>query len=102
MNLPNSTLRAAGADNRPIFFNTNAGGIVINPSGSRTSTSGVYTPALLSNNRIYGAAVDANGRELVANGFPVAPTAAAPNISDAIVMRNTNKGYSYSVTGQLQ
>jgi hypothetical protein len=29
-------------------------------------------------------------------------TAAKPNITDAILLKNTNKGYSYSVTGQLQ
>ncbi|MDB5287828.1 MAG: TonB-dependent receptor [Mucilaginibacter sp.] len=29
-------------------------------------------------------------------------TAAQPNITDAILLKNTNKGYSYSITGQLQ
>ncbi|MBE9586261.1 TonB-dependent receptor [Mucilaginibacter sp. JRF] len=29
-------------------------------------------------------------------------TLANPNITDAILMKNTNKGYSYSITGQLQ
>ena len=29
-------------------------------------------------------------------------TAAVPNITDAILMKNTSKGYTYSVTGQLQ
>ena len=107
VNLPNATLRAAGADNRPIYYFTNSNGVVVNTSGSRTSTAGIYSPATLANNRIYGAAVDANGREIL-NGSaatatgPLAPTAGTPNISDAIVMRNTNKGYSYSVTGQLQ
>jgi hypothetical protein len=29
-------------------------------------------------------------------------TAAQPNITDAILLKNTNKGYTYSITGQLQ
>lgn len=29
-------------------------------------------------------------------------TAANPNITDAILLKNTNKGYTYSITGQLQ
>lgn len=29
-------------------------------------------------------------------------TAANPNITDAILLKNTNKGYAYSITGQLQ
>jgi hypothetical protein len=29
-------------------------------------------------------------------------TAAKPNITDAILLKNTSKGYSYSITGQLQ
>lgn len=29
-------------------------------------------------------------------------TAALPNITDAILLKNTSKGYSYSITGQLQ
>lgn len=31
-----------------------------------------------------------------------ANTAALPNISDAILLTNTNKGYAYNITGQLQ
>jgi len=29
-------------------------------------------------------------------------TAANPNVTDAILLKNTNKGYTYSITGQLQ
>jgi hypothetical protein len=51
------------------------------------------TPAgLIANNRIYGSVPTNQGGN----------TPARPNISDAIVMRNTNRGYSYALTGQLQ
>ena len=86
VNLPgseaNPTYRATpvgpGGDNREVFY-------VLNNLGA-----GVTTPAL--NNRIYGSVPTAQGGN----------TAARPNISDAILMRNTNKGYSYAITGQLQ
>ena len=70
INLPNSTVRAAGVDNRPIFYTPNAANV------------------LAVNNRIYSGAGGA--------------TAANPNITDAILLNNTNKGYSYSLTAQLQ
>jgi hypothetical protein len=44
-----------------------------------------------SANRIYGPAKS-----------PALNTLTNPNISDAIVFKNTNKGYSYFITGQLQ
>ncbi|QXV64772.1 TonB-dependent receptor [Mucilaginibacter achroorhodeus] len=47
-----------------------------------------------SNTTVYPAITLANG----ANGN----TAANPNITDAILLKNTNKGYTYSITGQLQ
>ncbi|WP_347158044.1 TonB-dependent receptor [Pontibacter chitinilyticus] len=71
-NLPNATSTAKGADNRPIYYKVDANG---NP---------VYEPnrdgklVLVNQNRVYS------------------------NISDAIVMDNTSKGYSYTLTGQLQ
>jgi hypothetical protein len=79
INLPYSTVRANSSstdpnsgDRRPIFYATNASGI----------------PTTTKNNRIYGG----QGGVSLAN----------PNISDAILLNNTNKGYSYSVTAQLQ
>ena len=71
VNLPQSALNATGADSRPIFYSLGA----VDPATGLAK--------LTANNRIY------NGQ----NGNPV--------ITDAIEMRNTNKGYSYSLTGQL-
>ncbi|MCA8833435.1 TonB-dependent receptor [Hymenobacter pini] len=80
VNLPNSTARATGADNRQIFYDL---------SRSTLNSAGLYTgTGLVANNRIYGGQGGA--------------TAANPNITDAIVMKNTSKGYSYALTGQLQ
>ncbi|SFQ61817.1 TonB-dependent receptor [Hymenobacter arizonensis] len=92
VNLPNSIGRANGADNRPIFYtfgaiNTtgaNAGLYTTAPVGTAPNTQ----PSLIGNNRIY------NGQGGASSANPV--------ITDAILMKNTNKGYSYSVTGQLQ
>ena len=80
VNLPNPVGRAGGADQRPIFYTL---------SGTPNANGLVTTTPF---NRING---------------PIGPrgslnSAAAPNISDAILMKNTNRGYSYSVTGQLQ
>lgn len=73
---PSQNLRGPdGGDNRPIFLTNNAAGF----------------PATAFN-RIYGAIPAAQGGN----------TAAKPNISDAIVMKNTNLGYSYTLTAQLQ
>lgn len=68
VNLPNSELRAAGADNRILYRNP----ANLNQTQTGTGANTVYF------NRING------------------------NISDAIVMKNTSKGYSYTLTGQLQ
>ena len=81
VNLPNSTVRAAGADNRPIYYTPNAAG------------------TLVVNNRIYGALPAPNPNP---GNLPNGNSAAQPNITDAILMRNSSLGYSYSVTGQLQ
>ncbi|NDK55137.1 TonB-dependent receptor [Pontibacter fetidus] len=72
VNLPNSTREANGADNRPIFYKTDAttGDIVFDAKGNPIAVNKIYS----SN----------------------------PDITDAIVMENTNKGYSYTLTGQLQ
>jgi hypothetical protein len=81
VNLPVSTLTAKSSssdpnrgDRRPIFYNTDANGL-----------------PTTANNRIYGPINGGSGNSL-----------ARPNISDAILLNNTNKGYSYSVTAQLQ
>jgi outer membrane receptor protein involved in Fe transport len=83
VNLPYSTVNAVSpssdvnyGDRRPIFYNT---------------TNGIPTTPY---NRIYGPVTLPNGT----NGN----TLARPNISDAILLNNTKKGYSYSVTAQLQ
>lgn len=78
VNLPTAPRTAIGADNRPIYYNAGANGF---PSTKY--------------NRIYG---------LVANGGTTTPanlSATSPDISDAILMKNTNNGYSYSLTGTL-
>jgi hypothetical protein len=89
VNLPYSTVNAASSaadvnsgDRRPIFYTSN----------SRTSP-GTFAPT----NRIYGQVL--NG---VSGGASSAYTLASPNITDAILLNNTNKGYSYTITGQLQ
>jgi hypothetical protein len=74
VNLPNSTVKAIGADNRPIYFNLGTNGF---PS--------------TANNRLYGAVAAAAGGNTVDK----------PNISDAILMKNTSQGYSAVATIQL-
>lgn len=74
VNLPTSPRNATGADNRAIYYNVNALGF---PS--------------TANNRIYGSIPTAQGGN----------TAEKPNISDAILMKNTSNGYSYALTGTL-
>ena len=83
VNLPNSTqnLRGPdGGDNRPIYYANNAAGF----------------PAV-AYNRIYGQ--NATTGALLSG---TAVTAANPNISDAILMRNTSLGYSYNLTAEIQ
>ncbi|WP_439880224.1 TonB-dependent receptor [Pontibacter sp. MBLB2868] len=46
--------------------------------------------------------VDANGNPVYVKGKLVAVNRINSNVSDAVVMDNTNKGYSYTLTGQLQ
>ncbi len=88
VNLPHAVGRAAGADQRPIYYSfgtPNASGLYTTaPVGPTGNTQ----PSLIGNNRIY------NGQG--------GASATNPVITDAILMKNTNKGYSYSVTGQLQ
>ncbi|RYU76058.1 TonB-dependent receptor [Hymenobacter persicinus] len=115
VNLPTAAVTAQGADKRPIYYATDASGNVRNtragstPRNAAGVQTGNYVPAVFANNRIYGPLVDQYGTELLgapgANGFiqgGQANTVARPNITDAIVMRNTNKGYSYSLTAQLR
>ncbi|WP_375416561.1 carboxypeptidase regulatory-like domain-containing protein [uncultured Hymenobacter sp.] len=86
VNLPGSEsapfARSVGADSRPIFYSL--GAPLTGANAGLVSTTRNY--------QIYGPVSAAQGGN----------TAARPNISDAILMRNTNKGYSYAVTGQLQ
>ena len=83
IDLPVATQRAAGVDNRPIFYPAN-------------TTGGVSSTPV---NRLYGfiPAPTPNPNNL-ANGN----TVDKPNITDAILLNNTNRGYSYSITAQLQ
>ena len=88
VNLPGSESspvnRSAGPDQRPIFYSLGT-----LRDGFYPATVPTGTPAgLIANNRIYGGRGGAS--------------AANPNITDAILLKNTNKGYSYAVTGQLQ
>ena len=93
VNLPGSVEgpinRSGGSDQRPIFYTF----------GAPQTGTGAGLVTTTANNRIYGfiPAPNPNPTNLL-NGN----TLARPNISDAIVMRNTSKGYSYAVTGQLQ
>ena len=79
VNLPNSTVKAVGADNRVIFYTLGANGL----------------PSTARNFQIYGNVRGVNGP---ANGIA---TTLAPNISDAIVIKNTNLGYSYALTATV-
>ena len=78
VNLPNSTVKAVGADNRTIFYTASAAGI---PTNTKI-------------NQIYG---NVKGVNAPAAGN----SAVAPNISDAIVIKNTDLGYSYAVTATI-
>ena len=84
INLPNSTqaLRGPeGGDNRPIYYLNNAAGF----------------PAA-AYNRIYGQ----NPTTGAANSGTAVVTSANPTLTDVIVMRNTNEGYSYNLTAEIQ
>ncbi|QJX47533.1 TonB-dependent receptor [Hymenobacter taeanensis] len=86
VNLPGSEeapfARANGPDNRPIFYTFGA--------PQTGNNAGLVTAT--RNYQIYGSVPASQGGN----------TAARPNISDAILMKNTNKGYSYALTAQLQ
>lgn len=78
VNMPNSVVKAVGRDNRTIFYTASAAGI---PTNTRI-------------NQIYG---NVRGVNAPATGN----SSAAPNISDAIVIKNTNLGYSYAITASI-
>lgn len=78
VNMPNSSVKAVGRDNRTIFYTASAAGI---PTNTRI-------------NQIYG---NVRGVNAPATGN----SSAAPNISDAIVIKNTNLGYSYAITASI-
>ena len=86
VNLPGSEAnpinRPSGPDQRPIFYTFGA--------PQTGANAGLVT--LTANNRIYGAVPSAQGGN----------TPGRPNITDAILLKNTNKGYSYAATAQLQ
>lgn len=79
VNLPNSTVKAVGADNRTIFYTLGSNGL----------------PGAVKNFAIYG---NVKGVNAPANGIN---TVSSPNISDAIVIRNTDLGYSYALTATV-
>jgi hypothetical protein len=74
VDLPNASGRAAGQDQRPIFYSL---------TGTPNATTGLVTAT--RNYRLY-----------------TGSTVASPTITDAELLTNTSKGYSYSITGQLQ
>ncbi|WP_449404425.1 hypothetical protein [Hymenobacter glacialis] len=86
VNLPgteaNPFARSSGADTRPIFYSFGAP-LTGNNAGLVSTTR---------NFQIYGPVPSAQGGN----------TAARPEISDAILMKNISKGYSYAATAQLQ
>jgi hypothetical protein len=78
INLPTSARNAIGADNRPIYYNVGTNGF---PSTKY--------------NRIYGSSASGG---LTA---PASLSATSPDISEAILIKNTNNGYSYALTGTI-
>jgi len=80
VNLPKSTVNAVGADNRVIFYTLGANGL----------------PGSVKNYAIYGNTV--KGVNYPADGKN---TVSSPNISDAIVIKNTDLGYSYALTATI-
>ncbi len=79
VNLPNSTVKAVGADNRMIFYTLGTNGL----------------PGSVRNFAIYGNVKGVNAPAVGNN------TVASPNISDAIVIKNTDLGYSYALTATI-
>ena len=79
VNLPKSTVNAVGADNRMIFYTLGANGL----------------PSSVKNFAIYGNVKGVNAPAVGNN------TVSSPNISDAIVIKNTDLGYSYAFTATV-
>lgn len=79
VNLPKSMVKAVGADNRVIFYTLGANGL----------------PSSVRNFQIYGNVRGVNAPAVGPN------TASSPNISDAIVIKNTDLGYSYALTATI-
>ena len=79
VNLPKSTVKAVGADNRVIFYTLGANGL----------------PSAVRNFAIYGNVRGVNAPAVGPN------TVSSPNISDAIVIKNTDLGYSYAFTATI-
>lgn len=79
VNLPKSTVKAVGADNRVIFYTLGANGF----------------PSAVRNFAIYGNVRGVNAPAVGPN------TVSSPNISDAIVIKNTDLGYSYALTATI-
>ena len=79
VNLPKSTVKAVGADNRVIFYTLGANGL----------------PSSVRNFAIYGNVRGVNAPAVGPN------TVSSPNISDAIVIKNTDLGYSYALTATI-
>jgi Carboxypeptidase regulatory-like domain len=86
VNLPNAGGKAIGADNRPLYVNVDAKGFPI------ASVSNVSNTKY---NRIYGT-INNGGTTKSAD-----ISTSSPDISDAIVLKNTNKGYSYALTATV-
>ena len=79
VNLPKSTVKAVGSDNRMIFYTLGANGF----------------PSSVRNFAIYGNVRGVNAPAVGPN------TVSSPNISDAIVIKNTDLGYSYAFTATI-
>jgi hypothetical protein len=79
VNLPNSTVKAVGADNRMIFYTLGSNGL----------------PSSVRNFQIYGNVKGVNAPLVGLN------TVSSPNISDAVVIKNTDLGYSYAITATV-
>ena len=79
VNLPKSTVTAVGADNRMIFYTLGANGL----------------PSSVRNFQIYGNVRGVNAPAVGSN------TVSSPTISDAIVIKNTDLGYSYAFTATI-
>lgn len=78
VNLPDSKVKAVGADNRVIYYTLGANGL----------------PSSIKNNQIYGGTRGLNAPTTGNTGLD-------PNISDAIVIKNTQLGYSYALTATV-